>query len=67
VGVLIQVGERGKWAAQSKDPAKKAQHYAEAAILAAGAGLGIPGTLQLEQIIRGAMKEDKKKKSSSSP
>lgn len=64
IGMAIQIGDRLKWAAQSKSPEKKAQHYTEAAVLLTGATFGIPGTLQTEQVIRGSLKKNKKTKSS---
>lgn len=64
IGMMTQIGDRLKWAAQSKSPEKKAQHYAEAAVLLTGTAFGVPGTLQSEQVIRSSMKKKKKKKSS---
>lgn len=67
IGVLTQAGERLKWAAQSKSEGKKAQHYTEAGILIGGAAFGIPGTLQVEQLFRGALKDSGKKSKASTP
>lgn len=61
ISLVVQVAERVEWAGRSKEPSKKMQHYMEALVLAGGAGFGIPGTLQMEQIIRKTMKEDMKK------
>jgi len=67
ISMLTQIGERLKWAAQSKSESKKAQHYSEAAILLMGTGFGVPGTLQAEQLLRGSMKDEKKKSKLSTP
>lgn len=64
IGLLTQVGERLKWAGQSKSDEKKAQHYTEAAILLTGASFGIPGAMQTEAIVRGALKDKNENKSS---
>ena len=61
LSLVVQVAERVEWAGRSKDTSKKMQHYTEALVLVAGVGFGVPGTLQMEQIIRKAMKEDMKK------
>lgn len=61
LSLVVQVAERIEWAGRSKEPSKKMQHYMEALVLAGGAGFGVPGTLQMEQIIRKTMKEDMKK------
>lgn len=60
ISFMGAVNERIKWANASKSPEKKTQHYIEAFILAGGLAAGIPGTLQVEQIIRESMKKDMK-------
>ncbi len=51
------IWDRLSWASRSKSADKKAQHYAEAAILASGVAFGIPGTFVAEQQLRKALKE----------
>jgi len=62
IGAMWKISTELKLAGQSKDPAKKASHNAQAAVLMTGVVLGVPGALQAQQIISAASKKDKKKK-----
>lgn len=58
IGMINQIYDRMEWAGNSKSTEKKIKHYAEAVVLATGAGAGIPGTIQAETIIRKSLKDD---------
>lgn len=56
-----QILDRANWAARSKDSTKQTKHIAGAVLLTVGMMTGMPGTIQADQILRDALKEDSKK------
>lgn len=62
ISMMNDIFKKLQYAAASKSEDKKMKHYSSAAILAIGTGLGIPGTLQLEQLSRKLQTEEKKSK-----
>lgn len=68
ISLVEKVSESAYYAMKSKKPEKKAKHWTQAAIVAVGGTLGVPGTLQASQLAKGAFDGDKdKKKKVSSP
>lgn len=63
VSLTNDIFKKLQYAQASKSEDKKTKHYSSAAILAVGAALGIPGTLQAEQLSRKLQTDEKKSKS----
>jgi hypothetical protein len=61
VSLMNNIFRKGSYALQSKDPAKKAKHTASAVLVTTGVSLGIPGTMQADQMLRAATQESNKK------
>lgn len=66
ISMVEKISETIQYGNKSKAADKQARHYGSAAILTTGLMLGIPGTLQAQQLYSSGMKEfvvdDKKKK-----
>jgi hypothetical protein len=67
VSMTEKIFEEVKYGNLSKSDEKKAKHYTQAAVLATGTILGIPGTLQANQLVKGAFDANKSEKKVSSP
>lgn len=60
ISLIDNIAKKVHFGVVSKDADKKAKHFTGATLLGAGAFLGIPGTLQAEQITRGLMTDKDK-------
>lgn len=62
ISMVEKVAEEIQYGNRSKKEEKKIKHYSQAAILGAGTVFGIPGTTQVQQIVKGAFDTSYKNK-----